>query len=55
MMNHLKSQEKLCIQKYAFYEEMAYDPELSDLFARIKTSEEKHLNSLNRENLRHLY
>lgn len=47
IIQDLKSQEKLCIQKYAFYEEMAYDPELSDLFARIKTSEEKHLNSLN--------
>lgn len=47
IIQDLKSQEKLCIQKYAFYEEMAYDPELSDLFAKIKQSEEKHLNSLN--------
>ena len=47
IIEDLKSQEKLCIQKYAFYEEMAYDPELSDLFAQIRESEEKHYNSLN--------
>ena len=47
ILEDLKSQEKLCIQKYAFYEEMAYDPELSDLFSQIKQSEQKHLNSLN--------
>lgn len=47
IIQDLKSQEKLCIQKYAFYEEMAYDPELSDLFAQIKQSEQKHLASLN--------
>ena len=47
IIQDLKSQEKLCIQKYAFYEEMAYDPELSDLFSKIKRHEEQHLNSLN--------
>lgn len=47
IIEDLKSQEKLCIQKYAFYEEMAYDPDLSELFSQIRESEEKHLNSLN--------
>ena len=47
IIEDLKSQEKLCVQKYAFYEQMAYDPELADLFAQIKQSEQKHLNSLN--------
>ena len=47
IIEDLKAQEKLCIQKYAFYEEMAYDPELADLFAQIRESEIKHLNSLN--------
>ena len=47
IIEDLKSQEKLCIQKYAFYEEMAYDPELAELFAQIRESEEKHYNSLN--------
>ena len=47
IIEDLKSQEKLCIQKYAFYEEMAYDPELSELFAQIRESEEQHYHSLN--------
>ena len=47
IIEDLKSQEKLCIQKYAFYEQMAYDPALAELFAQIKQSEQKHLNSLN--------
>ena len=47
IIEDLKSQEKLCIQKYAFNEQMAYDPELADLFAQIRESEEKHYNSLN--------
>ena len=47
IIEDLKSQEKLCIQKYAFYEQMAYDPELRKLFKNIKEKEEKHLQSLN--------
>lgn len=47
IIEDLKSQEKLCIQKYAFYEEMAYDPALGELFGKLKQHEEKHLNSLN--------
>ena len=47
IIEDLKSQEKLCIQKYEFYEEMAYDPELVSLFTKIKESEQKHLQSLN--------
>ena len=47
IIDDLISQEKLCIQKYAFYEHMAYDPELQQLFADIKKKEQKHLKSLN--------
>lgn len=47
IIEDLKAQEKLCIQKYEFYEEMAYDPELSVLFSRLKQSEQKHFQSLN--------
>ena len=47
IIEDLKSQEKLCIQKYEFYEEMAYDPELVSLFTKIKEAEQKHLQSLN--------
>lgn len=46
IIEDLKSQEKVCIQKYAFYEEMAYDPELADLFTTLRESEERHLKSL---------
>lgn len=46
ILNDLKSQEELCIQKYEFYEQMAYDPELKQLFKKIKKTEQKHLNSL---------
>lgn len=46
IIDDLISQEKLCIQKYAFYEHMAYDPELKKLFANIKKQETEHLNSL---------
>ena len=46
IIEDLKAQEKLCIQKYAFYEQMAYDPELKNLFKDIKTKEEEHLASL---------
>ena len=47
IIDDLISQEKLCIQKYAFYEHMAYDPQLKQLFANIREKEEKHLKSLN--------
>jgi len=47
IIEDLKAQEKLCIQKYAFYEHMAFDPELQKLFKDVKTKEEEHLNSLN--------
>jgi spore coat protein CotF len=46
IIEDLKSQEELCIQKYAFYENMAYDPELKALFKDIKKKEEEHYQSL---------
>lgn len=47
IINDLKAQEELCIQKYEFYENMAFDPELKNLFKDIKLKEQEHLNSLN--------
>lgn len=47
IINDLKAQEELCIQKYEFYENMAFDPELRDLFNDIKKKEKEHLKSLN--------
>lgn len=46
IIEDLKSQEELCIQKYAFYQNMAYDPELKSLFKEIKKKEEEHYKSL---------
>ncbi len=42
LLNDLKSQEKICIEKYGKYAEAAHDPELRQLFANLKTTEEKH-------------
>ena len=46
IIEDLKSQEELCIQKYAFYENMAYDPELKKLFNNLKKKEQEHYQSL---------
>ena len=47
IINDLKAQEELCIQKYDFYENMAFDPGLKQLFEEIKKKEKEHLKSLN--------
>ena len=44
IINDLKAQEELCIQKYEFYENMAFDPELRDLFNDIKKKEKEQQN-----------
>ena len=44
----LKSQEKICIEKYEKYEKEAADPALKSLFKEIKTTEEGHLSTINR-------
>lgn len=47
LIKDLKTQEQVCVDKYAFYADSAKDPELKDLFTQIKKDEEEHLNSLN--------
>jgi len=44
----LKSQEQLCIEKYSMYAERACDPTLKNLFESIKTTEQSHLETINR-------
>ncbi len=44
----LKSQEKLCIEKYTKYENEACDPQLKTLFSSIKTTEQSHLDTINK-------
>lgn len=48
LLSDLKSQEQLCIEKYSKYENAAKDPCLKQLFASIRTTEENHLDTINR-------
>ena len=44
----LKSQEQLCVEKYGKYESEACDPQLKALFSSIKTTEQSHLETINK-------
>ena len=48
LLNDLKSQENLCIEKYKKYENDAHDPHLKTLFANIRSAEEGHLSTITR-------
>jgi len=48
LLSDLKSQEKLCIEKYEKYEKEASDPCLKDIFRGIRATEEGHLSTINR-------
>ena len=48
LLKDLKSQEELCIEKYTKYEAEACDPALKSLFLSIKTTEQSHLDTINR-------
>lgn len=48
LLSDLKSQEKLCIEKYGKYEKEALDPALKNLFSSIRTTEENHLSTVSR-------
>ncbi len=48
LLSDLKSQEKLCIEKYEKYEKEARDPSLKNLFRGIKTTEQSHLSTISR-------
>ncbi len=43
----MKSQEQLCIEKYQKYSDNACDPALKTLFTNLKSTEEKHLETIN--------
>ena len=43
LLNDLKSQELLCIEKYTKYASMAKDPALADIFREIANTEQSHL------------
>ena len=46
LLKDLKSQEQLCIEKYKKYAEAAHDMELKNLFEKIRTHEERHLETI---------
>lgn len=47
LLNDLKSQEQLCIEKYGKYAEAACDSELKNLFRSLQENEKKHLDTVN--------
>ena len=46
LLNDLKSQEKLCVEKYTKYASSALDPQLKELFTSIANVEQQHLNTI---------
>lgn len=46
LLTDLKKQESLCIEKYEKYAEAACDSELKQLFTNLKTTEQKHLDTV---------
>lgn len=46
LVNELKTQEQLCIQKYDFYAAQAKDPELKSLFKKLSKYEQNHFDML---------
>ena len=46
LLNDLKSQEQICIEKYKQYSSMAHDPELKNLFTTLAANEQKHFDTL---------
>ena len=46
LLKDLKSQEKLCVEKYTKYASNALDTQLKELFTSIANVEQQHLNTL---------
>lgn len=46
LLSDLKSQEKLCVEKYTKYASSALDPQLKELFTSIANVEQQHLNTI---------
>lgn len=46
LINELKNQEKLCVQKYDFYATQAKDPQLKSLFKKLSKHEQNHYDML---------
>ena len=46
LLQDLKAQEQLCVEKYTKYSQSARDGELKNLFSQIGRTEQQHLNSV---------
>ena len=46
LLNDLKSQEQICIEKYKKYSDTANDPALKNLFSTLSQNEQKHLDTV---------
>ena len=46
LLADLKSQEKICVEKYTKYASTALDPQLKELFTSIANVEQQHLNTI---------
>ncbi len=46
LLQDLKAQEQLCIEKYGKYAEAAHDTQLKNLFNQLKQNEQKHLDTI---------
>lgn len=46
LLNDLRSQELLCIEKYARYASLAHDPALKEIISDISRAEQSHLASI---------
>ncbi len=46
LLKDLKSEEKLCAEKYSKHSECARDPQLKNLFSQIASVEQKHYDTL---------
>ncbi len=47
LLQDLKNQEQLCVDKYGRYASQAHDPELQQLFSTIRQTEQSHLQTVN--------
>lgn len=47
LLQDIKSQEQLCVDKYTACSEKANDPQLKQLFDSIRSTEEQHLDTIN--------
>ena len=46
LLNDLKSQEQICVEKYGEYAQRANDPELKNIFSSIRDNEQQHLQTI---------